>query len=68
MDEFSENRKNQSEEPEGTEYNFFYFLQIFKINELSYPESRTFLSVRLHHPATHTALKRMQCPDGSSDF
>jgi len=38
------------------------------MNELSYPESQTFLSVRLHHPATHTALKRMQCPDGSSDF
>jgi hypothetical protein len=45
----------------------FYFLQIFKMNELSYPESRIFPSVHLHHPATHTALKQMQCPDGSSD-
>ena len=38
------------------------------MNELSYPESRTFLSVYLRHLATHTALKQMQCPDGSSDF
>ena len=38
------------------------------MNELSYPESQTVLSVLLRLPATHTALKRTQCPDGSSDF